>query len=116
MRALGFLEKHRSPYQEARMRVIVMATLALILKRRDHHQINRFRDECRRAHSDAGEIKAALPSWRCGARTNLSCRKEFASLRRTMREPPPVICFDGKLFLAGPHSAQITRSRDALHL
>jgi hypothetical protein len=56
--------------EEARMRVIVIATVALILlsalvyaafdMRRDHNQVNKIRDECRRAHSDAGEVKQCI--------------------------------------------------------
>jgi hypothetical protein len=52
------------------MRVIGIAVLALIFlsaivyaafdMRRDHNQINRIRDECRRAHSDAGEVKQCI--------------------------------------------------------
>jgi hypothetical protein len=52
------------------MRVIGIAILALISlsaivyaafdMRRDHNQINRIKDECRRAHSDAGAIKQCI--------------------------------------------------------
>ena len=52
------------------MRVIGIAILALIFVssivyaafdlRRDHNQINRIREECRRAHSDAGEVKQCI--------------------------------------------------------
>jgi hypothetical protein len=52
--------------REARMRVIGVAVFAVFFLgiiyaafdlRRDHNQINRIREECRRTHSDAGEVK-----------------------------------------------------------
>ena len=48
------------------MRVISIAVFAVFFlaivyaafdMRRDHNQINRIREECRRTHSDAGEVK-----------------------------------------------------------
>jgi|tagenome__1003787_1003787.scaffolds.fasta_scaffold20941538_3 hypothetical protein len=69
------------------MRVIVTVALILLFAlvyaafdmRRDHNQVNKISDECRRAHSDAGEVNSALPTWRFGARRNRSCRKELAA-------------------------------------
>jgi hypothetical protein len=51
------------------MRVIGLAVLAVCFLaiiyaafdlRRDHNQTKRIRDECRRTHSDAGEVKDCI--------------------------------------------------------
>jgi hypothetical protein len=55
--------------REARMRVIGIAVFAVFFlaivyaafdMRRDHNQINRIREECRRTHSDAGKVTECI--------------------------------------------------------
>jgi hypothetical protein len=55
--------------REAPMRVIGIAVFAVFFlgivyaafdMRRDHNQINRIREECRRTHSDAGKVTECI--------------------------------------------------------
>jgi hypothetical protein len=58
-RRVGSVEKHwhRNLLRRPAFSAIVYAAFDM---RRDHNQINRIKDECRRAHSDAGAIKQCI--------------------------------------------------------